>query len=208
LLLDEPLSSLDTQHKREILPFIQRLHRELAIPTVYVSHSISEILQLADVVALLQDGKLVTTGPVGEVFSRLDLHRNLGPHLIGAVIDTLVAAHEPEFGLTRLEFKGQSLYVPLQSRRVGEPLRVHILSSDVTLVLNPSTSLTSALNILEATVFEIREVDQSSVDIQLDVGCPLVASITKKSLTNLKLKPGHRLYAQIKAVALIDDLTD
>ncbi|MGH7233541.1 MAG: molybdenum ABC transporter ATP-binding protein, partial [Nitrospiraceae bacterium] len=112
LLLDEPLSSLDTQRKRELLPFIQRLYRELEIPIIYVSHSLTEILRLAHMVALLKDGKLLTTGSLNEVFSRLDLHRNLGPHLIGAVIDTVVAQHEHEFGLTRVEFNGQSLYVP------------------------------------------------------------------------------------------------
>jgi molybdate transport system ATP-binding protein len=208
LLLDEPLSSLDSQNKREILSFIQQLNKALAIPTIYVSHSVSEILQLADLVALVEDGKLVTTGYVGEVFSRLDLHRHLGPHLIGAVIDTLVADHEPQFGLTRLEFNDQTLYVSLQSLNVGETLRVHILSSDVTLVMNPSSAVTSALNVLEGTVLDIREVDQTSMDVQLDVGCLLVASITKKSLGKLGLKPGDRVYAQIKAVALIEDLMD
>jgi len=123
LLLDEPLSSLDTQRKREILPFIQRLHRELEIPALYVSHSASEILQLAQMVAILQDGKLVTMGPITEVFSRMDLHRRLGSQLIGAVINAKVAAHEQEFGLTRLEFNGQSFHVPLQSLKVGEHLR-------------------------------------------------------------------------------------
>ena len=208
LLLDEPLSSLDSQRKREILPFLQRLHKELAIPSVYVSHSASEILQLAQHVALLQNGKVAAAGPLTEIFSRLDLHRSLGPQLIGAVIDARIAAHETDYGLSRLEFNRQSLFVPLQALGVGESLRVHILSSDVTLVRNPSPSSTSALNILEATVLEIREVDQTSVDIQLDIGCPLVASITKKSLANLALKPGQRLYAQIKTVALVDEMAD
>ena len=208
LLLDEPFSSLDTERKREIFPFIQRLYKELQIPIVYVSHSINEILQLAHVVALLQAGKIVALGPLSEVFSRLDLHRTLGPHPIGAVIDATVAAHEPDFSLTRLEFKGQSLYVPLQSLDVGQPLRTHILSSDVSLVLGPASVSTSALNTLLATVVEIKEADQSTVDVLLDIGCPLVASITRKSLSNLGLKPGQRLSAHIKAVALIEELTD
>ena len=208
LLLDEPLSSLDTDRKREILPFILRLYNNLKIPIIYVSHSMSEILQLAHLVAFLQHGKIVALGPLSEVFSRLDLHRTLGPHPIGAVIDATVAAHEPEFNLTRLKFNGQSLYVPLRSLDVGALLRIHILSSDVSLVLAPDSASTSVLNKLEATVVEIKEADSSTVDILLDIGCPLVASITRKSLSNLDVKPGQRLSAHIKAVALVEELTD
>lgn len=208
LLLDEPLSSLDAERKREILPFIQRLYKELQIPIVYVSHSITEIVQLAHQVAFLQKGRVVAIGPLSEVFSRLDLHRTLGQNPVGGVIDATVAAHEPHFGLSRLEFKGQSLYVPQQSLDVGAPLRVHVLSSDVCLALSTSVPATSALNVLTATIVEIKEVDQLIVDILLDVGCPLVASITRKSLLTLDLRPGQRLCAQIKAVALIEELTD
>jgi molybdate transport system ATP-binding protein len=208
LLLDEPLSSLDSQRKREIMPFIQRLYKELKIPIVYVTHSLQEILQLAHVVVLLRDGQIVATGPINEVFSRLDLHRYLGPHLIGAVIDTIVAGHEHEFGLTRLEFNGQTLYIPLQPMEIGEPLRVHVLSSDVSVSTGSPIPHTSALNILPATVIEMREVDQSMMDVQLDIGCPLVASITRKSAVTLGLKPGQRLYAHIKSVALADDMLE
>lgn len=208
LLLDEPLSSLDADRKREVLPFIQRLYKELQIPIVYVSHSISEILQLAHRVAFLQDGKIAALGPLSKVFSRLDLHRNIGRRAIGAVLDATIAEHEPSFGLTRLTFKGHSLYVPLQTLGIGEPLRIHVLSSDVTLVRCLSSLATSALNMLDATVVEIKEADQTTVDILLDVGCPLVASVTKKSLSNLNIQPGQRLCAHIKAVALVEELTD
>src|SRR5262245_15510668 len=155
LLLDEPLSSLDVERKREVLPFIQCLYKELQIPIVYVSHSVGEILQLAQRVAFLQEGRIVALGPLSEVFSRLDLYRSGERRSIGAVIETEVAEHEPSFGLTRLSFKGQSLYVPLQRLGVGESLRVHILASDVTLVHCKSSLATSALNMLDATVVEI-----------------------------------------------------
>jgi molybdate transport system ATP-binding protein len=119
-----------------------------------------------------------------------------------------VASHELQYGLTQLEFKGQFLFVPLQPVAIGEPVRVHILSSDVSLVVGRTHSPTSVLNILEATIIEIREMDQSSVDIVLDIGAPLVASITRKSLANLALKPNQRVFAHIKAVALNEELTE
>jgi molybdate transport system ATP-binding protein len=208
LLLDEPLSSLDSQRKREIMPFIQRLYKELKIPIVYVTHSLHEILQLAQIVVLLRDGKAMATGPLNEVFSRLDLHRGLGPRLIGAVIDTVVVEHEHAFGLTRLEFHGHPLYVPGQAMAIGESLRVHILSSDVSLAIEPCHHRTSALNVLPARVTEIQEIDQSTMDVRLDIGCPLVASITRKSAVALGLTPGQQLYAHIKSVALAEDMAE
>jgi molybdate transport system ATP-binding protein len=208
LLLDEPLSSLDSQRKREIMPFIQGLYRELNIPVVYVTHSLHEILQLAQVVVFLRAGKSVASGSLNEVFSRLDLHRQLGPQLIGTVVDAVVAQHEQEFGLTRLELHGHPLYVPFQSRKSGETVRVHILSSDISLAIESCHHQTSALNVFPAIVTEMREIDKVTVDVRLDVGCPMVASITRKSAATLGLRPGQRVYAHIKSVALAQDMIE
>ena len=206
LLMDEPLASLDTQRKHEIIPFIQRLRMALGIPVIYVSHSVQEILQLADTLVLINDGKTVAAGPVHEIFSRLDLPGYLGD-AAGAVVDTQVAGHEPEFALTRLEFHGRHLYIPLQTLAVGQRLRAHILSRDISIALAPPSAPTSVLNIIEAHIVEIGPVleNRHSVEVKLDAGCPLLASITRKSLTDLTLIPGQRVYAYIKAVSLNPD---
>lgn len=208
LLLDEPLASLDIQRKQELLPFIRRLHEELHIPVMYVSHAISEILQLADHVILLKEGQVIATGTFNEMLTSLQFRGNFGGHRIAALLDARVASHEPQYGLTRLEFNGQYLFVPLQSVAVGQTVRVHILSSDVSLVLEKTMTPTSVLNILEATIVEIREINQSSVDVLLDIGAPLAASITRKSFVTLGLQPGQRVFAHIKAVALNEELVE
>jgi molybdate transport system ATP-binding protein len=63
LLMDEPLSSLDAGSKAEILPYLERLHRTLAIPALYVSHDAGEIARLADRVLLMRDGRVLPSGP-------------------------------------------------------------------------------------------------------------------------------------------------
>lgn len=208
LLLDEPLASLDIQRKQELLPFIRRLHEELRIPVIYVSHAINEILQLADRVVLLKEGTVLATGTLNEMFTSLQFRGNFGAHRIGAILDARVAAHESQYGLTRLEFHGQSLFVPIQPVAIGQAMRVHILSSDVSLVVGRTDCPTSVLNILEATIVEVREINQASVDVLLDIGAPLVATITRKSLVTLGLKPGLRIFAHIKAVALNEELVE
>ncbi|MBH0177575.1 MAG: molybdenum ABC transporter ATP-binding protein [Nitrospira sp.] len=208
LLMDEPLASLDIQRKQELLPFIRRLHEELAIPVIYVSHAMSEILQLADRVVLLQAGKVPGIGRLNDILTSLEFRGSFGSPRVGAVLDAQVAGHDPQYGLTQLAFNEHTLFVPLRSVDIGQSVRVHILSNDVSLVVGRITSPTSVLNLLEATVTEIRDIDQSSVDVLLDIGAPLIASITRKSLVNLGIKPGHRVWAQIKTVALNEELTE
>ncbi len=208
LLLDEPLVSLDIQRKQELLPFIRRLHEELQIPVLYVSHALTEILQLADRVILLNEGRVQGIGPLNDVLTDLRFRGSFGAHRIGAILDVRIAGHDTEYGLTQLEFNGQSLFVSLQSVVVGQSIRVHILSSDVSVVVGRIESPTSILNILEATIVEVREMDQSSVEVLLDIGAPLIATITRKSLAILGLKPGQRVFAHIKAVALNEELME
>ena len=62
LLMDEPLSNLDAESKAEILPYLERLHRSLAIPVLYITHDPGEIARLADQVLLMRDGR-ITPGP-------------------------------------------------------------------------------------------------------------------------------------------------
>jgi len=207
LLMDEPLASLDSQRKHEILPYIRRLQTTWGIPIIYVSHSLEEILQLVDTVILLKEGKVVAEGPAKKVFSQLDLRGIINSEILGAIFDTRVIAHEPEFGLTRVQFMDHQLHVPRQEAKVGQSLRLHIHSSDVSIVTSPPDIRTSVLNIMPARVMEVGPMDPTgySVDIKLDVGQALLATITRKSLANLGIEPGQRVYAHIKAIKMVHE---
>jgi molybdate transport system ATP-binding protein len=62
LLLDEPLASLDTARKREILPYLVRLRDEAKVPMVYVSHHAGELRRIATTVVRLDDGRVRAVG--------------------------------------------------------------------------------------------------------------------------------------------------
>jgi molybdate transport system ATP-binding protein len=210
LLMDEPLASLDMQRKAEIIPFIKRIEDEFKTPIIYVTHSVDEVLQLVDTMVILKAGKLVDWGPVGKVFSDVRLKDVMGGDQLGAVLETSVVEHDEEFGLTRLDFMGQALNVPKQNISVGQNLRVHIHSKDVSLSTAPPAGATSVLNILQARVKKIGILDPKgySVDIELDAGHTLLATITRKSLANLNLQPGQQVYAHIKAIKMVHNLRD
>jgi molybdate transport system ATP-binding protein len=201
LLMDEPLASLDAPRKEEILPLIERLRDELAVPVVYVSHVMEEVVRLADTLVLLSDGAVAAVGGVEELSARLDLRPVTGRHEAGAVLAVTVAGHDAEFGLSRLEFLGNSLLVPRLDLEIGATLRIRIRARDVALALEPPAG-TSILNVIGGVVREIEAGDGPRVDVLIDAGAPLIARITRRSAHALGLEPGKTVFALIKAVAI------
>jgi molybdate transport system ATP-binding protein len=201
LLMDEPLASLDAQRRDEVLRYIELLRDELAIPIVYVSHSVAEITRIADTLVLLADGKTVAVGDVDAVMSRLDLRPMTGRYEAGAVIDTTVGAHDVRYGLTTLSFDGGELQVPSVEALVGERVRVRIRARDVSIALTRPSGL-SIVNVLPARVRAIGDEDGAIVDIQLQVGAAaLLARITRRSCVQLDLRVDDDVHALIKAVS-------
>ncbi len=200
LLMDEPLASLDAARKEEILPFIERLRDDLAMPVIYVSHAIDEIVRLADTVVLLSDGRVAATGPVEQVMSRFDLRPLTGRNEAGAVIAATVAEHDAAFELTYLDFAGGRLSVPHIDLAVGAAIRVRVRARDVSIALKPPEEI-SLLNVFRGRVTEIADEPGPQIDLMLDIGVPLRARITRKSLTQLDLAVGKPVYALIKAIA-------
>ncbi|MAF49753.1 MAG: molybdenum ABC transporter ATP-binding protein [Rhodospirillales bacterium] len=201
LLMDEPLASIDAQRRGEILPFIERLRDELSISIVYVSHAIDEVIRLADSMVLLSGGRVAAVGGVEELMSRLDLFPLTGRFEAGAVLAATCRGYDREYGLAELAFQGGILRVAGAELAVGTEVRVHIRARDVSLMLN-RPEMTSVLNIFEGRVVEIAETGSPQVDVRLDIGSPLIARITRKSMHDLKLREGVKLHALVKAVAI------
>lgn len=202
LLMDEPLAALDLKRKLEILPYLERLHYELAIPIIYVSHAPDEVARLADHLVLLDEGSVVASGPLKQVLSRIDLPGTFADDA-GVVLEACVAEHEAD-DLTRLEFPGGQIYVSRRHDPIGTRLRCRIHARDVSLTLVEQTQ-SSILNCVAATVVAIGPTDiPGHVLVKLDLaGEPLLARITKRSAEKLGIVAGLALRAQIKAVALL-----
>jgi molybdate transport system ATP-binding protein len=202
LLLDEPLASLDTPRKAEILYYIERLRDEVRVPMVYVSHSLDEVVRLADTMVLMSEGRVLGAGEVREMAGRAELRPYFGRHEGGAVLEARVAAQDLESGLARLEFAGGALEIPDVEALVGERVRVRIRARDVSLALSHPPGI-SIRNILAGRVVGLREEEGPSVDIELDLGgTPLIARITRKSARELGLRPGVPVFALVKAVSI------
>lgn len=203
LLMDEPIAALDPKRKAEILPYLERLHDELDIPVLYVSHSADEVARLADHMVLLDGGRVSAIGPPTELFARADLPLAQGEDA-GVVLDAVIGQHDQRYHLSRLDFPSGAIWTRDARDPVGKPVRVRILARDVSLTLEKQHD-TSILNILAATVVEIAEdAHPAQVLVRLDMGgVALLARITRRSLDALHLEPGALVWAQIKAVALL-----
>ena len=199
LLMDEPLASLDGPRKNEILPFIQRLPRDLTMPVIYVSHAVEEVIRLADDVVVLHDGHVRASGSVEDIMSRPDLAPLTGRFWAGSVVPAEVVGHDPVDNLTMLAFPGGRLLVPRLDRAPGAAVRVRIRSRDVAIALQPPEQV-SVLNVIPGTVRQIVDGDSGQTDLVLDIGCRLLARITARSRRELALVEGMAVYAMIKAV--------
>jgi len=203
LLMDEPLASLDRKSKQEILPYLERLHDELAMPVLYVSHAPDEVARLADHLVLLEAGRVRACGRLGDLRARLDLARDLGAEA-DAIIEAEIAAHDPAYHLSYLDFSGGRFSVARIDLPIGHQARLRVLARDVSITLQPQTD-TSILNIFPALVIGLAENGAARTLVRLDLaGTPVLAGITRKSAERLQLTPGKRVYAQVKAVALVE----
>jgi len=200
--MDEPLAGLDNLRKNEILQYIERLHEEISVPIVYVTHAIEEITRLADVVVVMAEGKVVASGLVSEIMGRPELRLHTGRFEGGTVIDARVASHNLDYDLTTVEFAGGTLMLPGVDALVGERVRVRVRARDVSLALAQPSDI-SVLNVLKGRIVGMDDGEGASTTVRIDIGgVALLARVTRFSVQRLGLAPGREVFALIKAVSL------
>ncbi len=203
LLMDEPLSALDAARKAELLPYLERLHHELSMPTVYVSHAFDEVARLADHLVLLEHGRVRAAGPLQALVASLALADEFGD-AAAVVFEARVHAHDTLDHLTLLQFAGGTLLVPLRKETPGTTLRCRVNARDVSISTQPSRA-DSILNRIPAVVTDSVAMGGGAQRlVRLDAGgTPLLARITQRSWRELALAPGKAVWAQVKSAALL-----
>ncbi|MDQ2820696.1 MAG: molybdenum ABC transporter ATP-binding protein [Pseudomonadota bacterium] len=203
LLMDEPLAALDGKRKEEVLPYLERIHAALAIPMLYVSHSAEEVARLADHVVLLDNGRVLASGPAADTMAQIDL--SLGLEIdAGVLIDGVVDGIDAAYGLVQMHAAGGTMFLAHAPLPIGTRLRLRVLARDVSLALQrPQDS--SMLNLLHATVVATWPASTPAhIIVKLRAGdAELLARITRRSYDQLALDVGKTVWAQVKAVALL-----
>jgi molybdate transport system ATP-binding protein len=218
LLLDEPLAALDTQTKRDIMPFLSRLASESAVPIVLITHSPEEVQRLADRVVFMRDGVIDEICDLQQAMARPDspLFADEGPAtvLTGTLSDTDEEGVR-SFGLGRVSKSAQpsseqTLFVQTQlSASAIHPgalanTRLRVLARDVSVALDDPERI-SIRNHLQVVIQQIYELPDNRLLLatQLPDGQNLLIEITRWSARQLGLQPGQTVWALIKSVALV-----
>jgi molybdate transport system ATP-binding protein len=202
LLLDEPLASLDAARREEVLPYLEKLRDQLSIPMVYVSHDFDEVLRLATHLVLMQAGKTVAQGSLGDMSLNPQLRAIIGADAVGAIVDGAVLGTDEVSGLTRVRVGDGELQVQASSFGVGAKMRVQLLARDLIVATQPPQNL-SVRNSLRGTVRSVISDAADSDLIAIDVGgASIMARVTTAATRELSLRPGLTVWALVKSVSL------
>ncbi len=203
LLMDEPLASLDVPARREILPYLRTLCEELALPIIYVSHDLDEIMAIAARMLVIEHGRLLAMGPVEELSTRLDLamsHEQRATSVMRGHVDRL----DVEYGLAQVSIAGldqAQLHLTTHAAQIGADINVRIAARDVS-IARVRPEATSILNCLPGRIEQIDLDEPWFAMIRLRVGAQhLLARITRKSLDDLGLRVGDSVFALVKSAA-------
>ncbi|GAB2936300.1 molybdenum ABC transporter ATP-binding protein ModC [Hafnia psychrotolerans] len=202
LLMDEPLAALDLPRKRELMPYLEKLAKEVSIPILYVTHSLDEILRLADKVLVLDNGNVLAMGDLETVWASNILRPWLPREEQSSVLNVSVLEHHQRYEMTALAIGDQRLWISKVDAPEGTPIRVRVNAADVSLVLQPTANNSSIRNVLPAKVLECLDIG-AQVEVKLAMADHILwARITPWARDELMVRPGQWLYAQIKSVSL------
>jgi len=193
LLLDEPLSALDTRTRETLREELKRIHKAQGTTTVHVTHDQTEALLLADRIAVIIDGVVVQIGSPEEVFnapSSVMVADFLGVENVinGEIVDNVN-------GVACVVFDGNKLYASsnLDSGEVYAFLRPE------NIILSKTLIETSARNVIQGRV---EKVTQLGNIYQIHMNTGISAVVTHQSVEELELVTGAEVYASFKATAV------
>ena len=200
LLLDEPLSALDEAARLGMRQGLRRLLLAGGVPAVVVTHDRSEAVALGDWMAVVVDGSIRQTGPVGEVFGRPADQRVAQSVGVENVLPAVIV--EAANGLLTLRVGPATLQCldPPGRRPEDREAWACIRAEDVALSREiPHES--SIRNCLAGRVTSV-SADGPLARVELDCGFRMAAAITAQSAADMGLKPGDAVCAVVKATAV------
>ena len=190
LLLDEPLAALDAHTKAEVRHELAELLRELALPTLLVTHDYEDAAALADEVGVLVEGRLRQLGPPAELVARPQdafVASFTGANLLRG------RARRGEGALTAIRLEsGDDLY---SADEAEGDVGVVVYPWEVSVARTHAPDADSALNVVRGQIGSLVEVANR---VRVRVG-PVTAEVTAASAERLELAAGGVAYATFKA---------
>lgn len=146
--------------------------------------------------------RVEASGAAVEVLERPDLQHLTGHFEAGAVIDARVVEHDREFRLTKVEFCGQTILMPMVDLPIDEMIRLRIRARDAALATR-RPEVVSVHNMIEGVLTGIvEESDTTFAEVFIDAGGGLLrARVARKAVADLRLSQGAEVFALVKSVS-------
>lgn len=203
MLFDEPLASLDLTRRREVLPWLERLHKDEECPIVYVTHSVDEMARLADHLVILQKGSAMSFGPITEIMSSPEVALSLGEEA-GLVTTGRIVHRSLEDAMAKIECGAGVIWGRDSGTPVGQTVRLRILARDVSLTKSSSEDSTIQNRLKGEIEFILEDAHPAQALVGVRCGTELVLSrVTHRSLRQLGLNENDSVWCQVKSVAVM-----
>ena len=202
LLMDEPLSALDLPRKNELLDYLSKLAKTLQIPILYVSHSLDEVVRLADRLLLLDNGKVSAFDTTLNVWNSAAFSPWQPETQKMALLELPIMQEQRDYKMLGLSIGEQQIWINQQSRyQVGDTIRITVASRDVSITKSLPTE-TSIRNILKGKICKIEpQSERLDIDVQVE-NQQIWATISLWAFDELQLTENQEIYLQIKSVSI------
>ena len=204
LILDEPLTGLDTPRQNKIMKIIKEINKKMAVPILFISHSIDEIIFIAEKIIIIENGKAVAQGSIEEIISYKKLSYFNSGNSSYSLIKGIIYQHNKDNLSTIIDVDGIELVTKYISDKTNTQQIIKLYSKDVSIATNIPKNI-SINNILETKIKKIKITKQTgTVEIHLRLGKQeIISEITLFSLQKLKLKINMKVYALVKAISIV-----
>jgi molybdate transport system ATP-binding protein len=207
ILLDEPLSALDSPTRRSLISDFRSLRDETGIPMIYVTHSRDEALALGDRLVYLDGGRVVRQGEPVSILTALSGGEQAGLPAISDRSENIligrVQSRDADGGELQATFNGPhggcELVLPLWDYAAGDQIMIGLLAGDIMVSTVQPASL-SARNVLKGSVVST-DVRNGDVLLEVDCGVRLAVALTADAFRELRIETGHEVWLIIKAHA-------
>ena len=202
LLLDETFAAIGNGFRAQLLPILKRLQDEFALPVLYASQSLSEIIELTDRLIVLEQGKVLRSGSLREVAKQQDILRYLGIRQIDNILPVTIRHHDKSAGSSMADSFGLPLALPLRPQfAVGSQTQVSIRANDIALSRGYIDGI-SIQNQIKGRICALIPSGQSII-VQVDCGAALLVEITPGACRDMALQEGDIVYCLIKTHAIV-----